>query len=106
MARPKSGLARNYALTLPVTYLERTQVKEDAKRSRLSTNDYVRLKLGLATIQKAPEKGQPYSGDPDNALDVEELARDLFSKAGDVELLTMASARREAKRRLKEAAEA
>lgn len=107
MAKPKGGLSRCHALAVPVTWMERKQVEEDAKRSKLSTTDYVRLKLGLPTI--ADSEGEKTSaGDPDNAVDVEELAKEILAKYGNpanvIAPKTMAEARREAKRRLREAA--
>ncbi len=104
MPRPKSGLDRSHQLIVSVTYMERKQVEEDAKRSKLKTADYIRLKLGLPTIADS-EGEKPYAGDPDNAVDVEELAKEIYNDTRfDEKPMFMSECRREAKRRLKEAA--
>ncbi len=98
-------MARTKRLLVPVTLLEKKQIDREAKEAKLNLSDYVRSKLGLPlargkrnNYEKAPE---PPPGDPDNAVDVEELAKKLFHGMGmSGKLLTMAEARREAKRRL------
>lgn len=103
MARPKSGLARNYRLEVAVTYMQLSQVGEDAKAAKLSLPDYVRLKLGLPAVkEEATVRG--FKGDPENAVDVEELAKQIYEDRieGHPPVMTMAEARRKAKRRLQE----
>jgi len=109
---------RLHSIVVQASWPEKKQVLEDAKRHKLSLPDYVRMKLALPIranqgkkprnkIVAAPEE-KPYIGDPDNAVDVEELAREIWGAENVMKrpLLTLAEARREAKRRLKEAAEA
>lgn len=103
-------MARTKRIVLPLTLLEKRQICREAKEAKLNTTDYVRaaLKLPIArgkrnNYEKSPE---PLPGDPDNAVDVEELARELHQATGHNglarghPLITMAEARREAKRRL------
>lgn len=97
---------RNVRFILPLVVWEKNQLDRQAREANLNTSDYVREKLGLTKARRKrnakEEKLENPEGDPENAVDVEELARKLFAAAGDVELLTLASARREAKRRLSE----
>lgn len=100
-------LLRNERLIVPVVVYEKKQIDRQAKEANLNTSDYIRGKLGLTKARKtrnskAREELENPQGDPDNAVDVEELARDIYRNAHDrdVVLLTMAEARREAKRRL------
>jgi len=92
-------MARTKRIPLQVTLLEKRQVDREAKEAGMNAADYVRSKLGLSlargkrnNYEKAPD---PPLGDPDNAVDVEELAKEIFGDG-----LTMVQARREAKRRL------
>lgn len=94
---------RTYNVMLSVDYLEKQKIKEDAKRNKLSVPDYMRLRLGLPTRKKTKER--PYKGDPNNAVDVEELAKEIFeAKDPSAQVnwlpISMVEARREAKRRL------
>jgi hypothetical protein len=109
MAKP----LRNVRFILPLVIWEKKQLDRQAKEANLNTSDYVREKLGLTKARKKrnakEEKLENPEGDPDNAVDVEELARQLYEgRGGDFSLLkgtpqpTMAEARREAKRRLAE----
>jgi len=92
-------MSRNYQIVLGVEWLEKKALQDEAKRQGIPFPDYLRLKLGLPTRKEVKEK--PYEGDPDNALDVEELAREIREEdRGGLGTRTMASARREAKRRL------
>lgn len=94
---------RNYQLVLSVDYLEKRQVQEDAKRNKLSVPDYMRMKLGLPMTRTRLQRERLYAGDPDSAVDVEELAKEIYTEeceGGAFVFLTMADARREAKRRL------
>jgi len=104
--------ARGYRINLPVTLRERKQVQREASEAKLNTTDYVRSKLGLPIArgkrnhyEKAPE---PPPGDPENAVDVEELAKEIYAAGppGQDWSYSMSDARREAKRRLKASAEA
>lgn len=103
---------RNERLIVPVVVWEKKQVDRKAKEANLNTSDYIRSRLGLTKARKtrntkAREALENPQGDPDNAVDVEELARGLWSSMrsegpGDRKPWTMAEARREAKRRLTE----
>lgn len=102
MAIQKTG--RTERLIVPVTANERKLVKQWAKEARLNDSDYVRSKLSLSLArgsrnryEKAPVEPP---GDPENAVDVEELAKEIY-KSG---VWTKADARRQAKRRLEVAA--
>lgn len=108
----RSRMRRNLRLIVPWAPFERNKVELEAKEADLNTTDFVRLKLGLEQIRKTrtvKTKTESPLGDPDNAVDVEELARQIwgFENAlahGDEEMpMTMVDARREAKRRLEEA---
>jgi len=111
MAKP----LRNELLKVPVVVYEKKRIDRKAKEANLNTSDYIRVKLGLTKARKirntkAREELENPEGDPENAVDVEELARQLYEgRGGDFSLLkgtpqpTMAEARREAKRRLVEA---
>jgi hypothetical protein len=101
-------MARTERLIVPLTINEKKKVKQWAKEAKLNDSDYVRSKLSLPlargkrnNYEKAPE---PPRGDPENAVDVEELARAIFSgedqRVVDPLVMTMAEARKEAKRRL------
>lgn len=106
MAKP----LRNVRFILPLVVWEKKQLDRQAREANLNTSDYVRGKLGLTKARKTrnqrDEKLENPQGDPDNAVDVEELARGIWKTAnalahGDEEMpLTMVEARREAKRRL------
>lgn len=106
MAKP----LRNVRFILPLVVWEKNQLDRQAREANLNTSDYVREKLGLTKARKTrnqrDEKLENPEGDPDNAVDVEELARELYVAAGpetvDGIAFTMAEARREAKRRLTE----
>lgn len=101
---------RNELLKVPVVVWEKKQIDRQAREANLNTSDYIREKLGLTKVRKSRTHRMGMvvenpRGDPDNAVDVEELARELFNgrALGREELLlTMAGARREAKRRLAE----
>ena len=97
---------RNHQLVLSVEYLEKKQIQEDAKRNKLSVPDYMRMKLGLPMTRTRLERERLYAGDPDNAVDVEELAKAIFEREDRMRgPIPMAAARREAKRRLMAAQE-
>lgn len=102
MAKP----LRNVRFILPLVVWEKNQLDRQAREANLNTSDYVREKLGLTKARKKrnakEEKLENPEGDPDNAVDVEELARELWGQESvrDPARLTMAEARREAKRRL------
>lgn len=102
-------MARTERLIVPLTINEKKKVKAWAKEAKLNDSDYVRSKLSLPlargkrnNYETAPPEPP---GDPENAVDVEELAKELFSTwnappKSDGGIITMASARKEAKRRL------
>lgn len=97
-------MARTERLIVPLTINEKKKVKQWAKEAKLNDSDYVRSKLGLSlargkrnTYEKAPELPP---GDPENAVDVEELAKHLWDHGYKQTAMTMAEARKEAKRRL------
>lgn len=108
MAKP----LRNVRFILPLVVWEKKQLERQARQANLNTSDYVREKLGLTKARKTrnqrDEKLENPEGDPENAVDVEECARAIYgivnaSALGEKELpMTMADARREAKRRLAE----
>jgi hypothetical protein len=109
MAKP----LRNVRFILPLVVWEKNQLDRQAREANLNTSDYVRGKLGLTKARKTrnqrDEKLENPEGDPENAVDVEELARELHQAtghdglgSGQTPLMTMAEARREAKRRLAE----
>ena len=105
MPKKAGGPRRSERLIIPVVVFEKKQVDRQAKEANLNTADYVREKLGLAKArtrrnQKDEELENPL-GDPENAVDVEELALELFRYGA----MTKAEARKEAKRRLMAAAE-
>ena len=102
---------RKELLKVPVVVYEKKQIDRQAKEANLNTSDYIREKLGLTKVRKhrthrLQEEFENPLGDPDNAVDVEELAKEIFAKYGNplnvVAPATMAEARREAKRRLAE----
>jgi hypothetical protein len=100
---------RNVRFILPLVVWEKNQLDRQAREANLNTSDYVRGKLGLAKARKTrnqrDEKLENPQGDPENAVDVEELARGIYAEQpnrGDLTACTMAEARREAKRRLEE----
>jgi hypothetical protein len=99
-----SKALRNELLKVPVVVWEKKQIDRLAREANLNTTDYIREKLGLAKARKTrnqkDEALENPEGDPDNAVDVEELARRVFAETS----LTKAEARREAKRRLELAA--
>lgn len=104
MAKP----LRNVRFILPLVVWEKKQLDRWAREANLNTSDYVREKLGLTKARKTrnqrDEKLENPEGDPENAVDVEELARGIYAE-GEKRLNgfpTMAEARREAKRRLAE----
>lgn len=100
-------MRRTERLIIPTTINEKKQIDKAAKEAKLNMTDYVRSRLGITlargkrnNYEKAPELPP---GDPDNAVDVEELAKEIFTEectGGAFTTLTMAEARREAKRRL------
>lgn len=104
-------MRRTERLIIPTTINEKKQIDKAAKEAKLNMTDYVRSRLGITlargkrnNYEKAPELPP---GDPDNAVDVEELARGIFEgRQGNLafEAKTMAEARQEAKRRLELAA--
>lgn len=103
MAKP----VRNVRFILPLLVWEKKQLDRQAKEANLNTSDYVREKVGLTKARKtrnskANEELENPEGDPENAVDVEELARGIFRSGSlpEAGILTMADARREAKRRL------
>lgn len=102
MAKP----LRNVRFILPLVVWEKKQLDRQAREANLNTSDYVRGKLGLTKARKTrnqrDEKLENPEGDPENAVDVEELAREIydFKDANGLSPPTMAEARREAKRRL------
>lgn len=106
MAKP----LRNVRFILPLVVWEKNQLDRQAREANLNTSDYVREKLGLTKARKtrnskANEELENPEGDPENAVDVEELAKSIWGKFGNPDVaapMTMAEARREAKRRLEE----
>lgn len=101
---------RKELLKVPVVVYEKKQIDRQAKEANLNTSDYIREKLGLTKVRKhrthrlQQELENPL-GDPDNAVDVEELAKQILGNATvQGGLMTKAEARREAKRRLGETA--
>lgn len=101
MARP----LRNVRFILPLLVWEKKQLDRQAKEANLNTSDYVREKVGLTKARKARnarhESLENPQGDPENAVDVEELAREIFEREDRMRgPIPMAEARREAKRRL------
>lgn len=110
LPRRMSKVLRNELLKVPVVVYEKKQIDRQAREADLNTADYIREKLGLGkvyksrTAHKRNENLEDPQGDPENAVDVEELARELFNGLGRSEpsAFTMAEARREAKRRLAE----
>lgn len=105
-----SKALRNERLIVPVVVWEKKQIDRRAREANLNTSDYIREKLGLTKARKSRNTRQESlenpQGDPENAVDVEELAKELFRTIGAPgapgTLPTMAEARREAKRRLAE----
>lgn len=105
---------RNVRFILPLVVWEKKQLDRLAKESGLNTTDYVREKLGLQKARKKrnqrDEELENPEGDPNNAVDVEELAKAIYDEAElsgpgpGMNPLTRADARREAKRRLELAA--
>jgi len=102
MAKP----LRNVRFILPLVVWEKNQLDRLARDANLNTSDYVRGKLGLAKARKTrnqrDEKLENPEGDPENAVDVEELAREIYHSNEFWGMKTMVEARREAKRRLVE----
>jgi hypothetical protein len=104
---------RNERFILPLVTWEKKQLERQAREANLNTSDYVRGKLGLAKARKRrnakEEELENPEGDAENAVDVEELAKAIYrdgTLAGSVEhperFISLAEARREAKRRLQE----
>jgi hypothetical protein len=100
---------RNVRFILPLVVWEKNQLDRWAREANLNTSDYVREKLGLTKARKTrnqrDEKLENPEGDPENAVDVEELARRIYESddltmPGPLYAGTMAEARREARRRL------
>lgn len=85
---------------LRMTFLEKKQLRKEAKEARLTMSDYVRKQLGLPLSHKQSinvlHRQNTEDVPPPNPVDVEELARQLYAKEG----IPMASARREAEKRL------
>jgi len=100
-------MRRNLRLIVPWAPFERNKVELEAKEANLNTTDFVRLKLGLEQIRKTrtvKTKVDSPLGDPDSTVDVEELARQVYNGVDQrIAPMSMAEARREAKRRLIEA---
>lgn len=96
-------MARNHEIVLWVEWLEKKGLLDQAKEQGLTFPDFLRTKLGLPT--RSGDEPKPYKGDPDNAVDVEELAKGIYEEPAlsFAVALTMAEARREAKRRLEAA---
>ena|ERR1700759_5490634 len=104
-------MRRTERLIIPTTFSEKKQIDKAAKEAKLNMTDYVRSRLGITlargkrnNYEKAPELPP---GDPENAVDVEELAKELYqiSEPGPTgPMVTMSDARKEAKRRLELAA--
>jgi hypothetical protein len=101
-------MRRTERLIIPTTVNEKKQIDKAAKEVKLNMTDYVRSRLGITlargkrnNYEKAPELPP---GDPENAVDVEELAKELFDnsqyRGGSLAIVTMNQARKEAKRRL------
>jgi hypothetical protein len=98
-------VARTERLIVPLTINEKKKIKAWAKEAKLNDSDYVRSKLSLPLARGKRNRYETVppepQGDPENAVDVEELAKEVFAVRGHLsEPVTMASARREAKRRL------
>lgn len=105
-------MRRTERLIVPTTVNEKKQIDKAAKEAKLNMTDYVRSRLGITlargkrnNYEKAPE---PPQGDPENAVDVEELAKELYANSFGLTkhdpVITMGQARAEAKRRLEVAA--
>lgn len=96
-------MARTERLIVPLTINEKKKIKAWAKEAKLNDSDYVRSKLSLPLARGKRNRYEVLPpeppGDPENAVDVEELAREIFTKYGNP-ARTMSEARREAKRRL------
>lgn len=103
-------MARTERLIVPLTINEKKKVKQWAKEAKLNDSDYVRSKLSLPLARgkrNRYEVAPPEPpGDPENAVDVEELAKELWGseEGSHHEPMTMGQARAEAKRRLEVAA--
>lgn len=97
-----SKALRNELLKVPVVVYEKKQIDRQAREVNLNTSDYIREKLGLTKARKTRnarhESLENPGGDPENAVDVEELAKVIYRDAPT--LSTMAEARREAQRSL------
>lgn len=102
---------RKELLKVPVVVYEKKQIDRRAQEANLNTADYIREKLGLTKVRKTRTRKERElenpQGDSENAVDVEELAKTIY-QTGQSEFLnggpvSMAEARREAKRRLQEA---
>jgi hypothetical protein len=113
MAKP----LRNVRFILPLVVWEKNQLDRQAREANLNTSDYVRGKLGLAKARKTRNRKEETlenpEGDPENAVDVEELARRIYEAQINVTPgendfpenagpMSLAICRREAKRRLAE----
>ena len=113
MAKP----LRSVRFILPLVIWEKKQLDRQAREANLNTSDYVREKLGLTKARKTrnqrDEKLENPEGDPENAVDVEELARRIYEEQinvtqGDNDWpenagrMSLSICRREAKRRLSE----
>lgn len=94
-------MARNHEIVLWVEWLEKKGLLDQAKEQGLTFPDFLRTKLGLST--RKGDKPKPYEGDPENAVDVEELAKKLHDQwSREMQpYATMANARLAAKRRLR-----
>lgn len=99
---------RTERLIVPTTVNEKRAVDQAAKEAKLNTSDYVRSKLGISLARgkrNRYETAPPEPlGDPDNAVDVEELAKELYEFQEIQSPMTMGQARADAKRRLELAA--
>lgn len=97
-------MRRTERLIVPVTVNEKKKVKAWAKDAKLNDSDYVRSKLSLPLARgkrNRYETAPPEPpGDPENAVDVEELAKEIYEFQEVQSPMTMGQARAEAKRRL------
>ncbi len=98
---------RKELLKVPVVVWEKKQIDRMAQEANLNTADYIREKLGLTKVRKTRTRKERElenpEGDPDNAVDVEELAKGIYGVSQNAYKqapMTMAEARREAKRTL------
>jgi hypothetical protein len=112
-------VARTERLIVPLTINEKKKIKAWAKEAKLNDSDYVRSKLSLPLARGKRNRYEiappEPPGDPENAVDVEELAKKLYESQINVTPgendwpenagpMSLSFCRKEAKRRLEVAA--